>query len=39
LIIKEKDKKAPKGREFPLEASYRHLPITPAHGELQRVKG
>jgi hypothetical protein len=29
----------PKGKTIPLEAKYRHLPITPFHGGLQKVKG
>jgi hypothetical protein len=32
-------KKLPRGYKNPLEASYRHLPVTPSHGELREVRG
>jgi len=31
--------KPPRGYKSLLEAPYRHLPITPFHGGLQKVKG
>jgi len=33
------NKLPPKGKAIPLEAKYRHLPITPFHGGFQKVKG
>jgi len=38
-IIVGINQRPPKGHETPLEALYRHLPKTPFHGGLQRVKG
>jgi hypothetical protein len=34
-----KARKAPKGNRIPLEPSYGHLPETPSHDFLQKVRG
>jgi hypothetical protein len=38
-IYWETNEKPPKGLHVPLEVLYWHLPITPFHGGLQKVKG
>jgi hypothetical protein len=39
VYLQKQSREAPKGYLRPLEPSYWHLPVTPFHGELQKVKG